>query len=443
MTRPQDETVDWPEVDVIIGNPPFLGRHKQRAELGDRYVDSLFDCYKGIVPHDADLACYWFENAREQIESRKAKRAGLLATNSIRGGANREVLKRIKETGGIFMAWSDREWILDGAAVRVSMVGFDDGNQESRTLDGQRTQQIYADLTGKLDITAASRIFENSNLAFIGPQKDGPLDVPGEAAQIMLNDANSSGVKNAEVMKPYRNGIDLVKNLRNYWIIDFHDMEIEEAKQYESPFHYVKENVKPIRAKNRERRRRENWWKLGRSGQDYRKASRNVTRQIFTPRVSKHRVFVWVENVVFPDSAVVAIARDDDYFFGVLHSKLHEAWSLRMGTSLEDRPRYTPTTTFETFPFPWSPGHEDTSHPAHAAISAAAAQLHAERHAWLNPPPPDSSVGPPGAALPPDSSGGPRGFSLPPILRGDRGGLKTARSPISTTPCKSGVAKAT
>ena len=34
------------------------------------------------------------------------------------------------------------------------------------------------------------------------------------------------------------------------------------------------------------------------------------------------------------------------------NSRFHEAWSLRLGTSLEDRPRYTPTTTFETFPFP-------------------------------------------------------------------------------------------
>lgn len=88
-----------------------------------------------------------------------------------------------------------------------------------------------------------------------------------------------------------------------------------------------------------------------------------------------------------PSDALVAIARDDDYFFGVLHSRLHEVWSLRMGTWLGkgNDPRYTPTTTFETFPFPWSPGAEDTSHPAHARISAAARQLHTERDAWLNP----------------------------------------------------------
>ena len=116
-----------------------------------------------------------------------------------------------------------------------------------------------------------------------------------------------------------------------------------------------------------------------------RQALAQVSRFICTPRVAKHRLFVWLDVEVLPDSATVAIARDDDYFFGLLHSKLHETWSLRMGTSLEDRPRYTPTTTFETFPFPWSPGSEDESDPAHAAISAAAKQLHDERDAWLNP----------------------------------------------------------
>jgi hypothetical protein len=96
----------------------------------------------------------------------------------------------------------------------------------------------------------------------------------------------------------------------------------------------------------------------------------------------------------FPDSAVIAFARSDDYFFGVLHSYAHEIWSLRQGTWLGvgNDPRYTPTTTFETFPLPWPPGHEDTASPHHAAISAAAKALHEERHAWLNPPP-DAFVG--------------------------------------------------
>ena len=81
------------------------------------------------TPNFSDLVCYFFEKARSQIELKRARRAGLLATNSIRGGANREVLKRIKETGDILLAWSDEPWVLEGAAVRISIVGFDDGSE--------------------------------------------------------------------------------------------------------------------------------------------------------------------------------------------------------------------------------------------------------------------------------------------------------------------------
>lgn len=117
-----------------------------------------------------------------------------------------------------------------------------------------------------------------------------------------------------------------------------------------------------------------------------RRALQQKERYIVTPAVSKHRVFVWTGINTLSNQGTLVFARDDDYFFGVLHSRLHEVWSLRMGTSLEDRPRYTPTTTFETFPFPVPPGQEDASSAAVQAISAAAKQLHEERDAWLNPP---------------------------------------------------------
>jgi type II restriction/modification system DNA methylase subunit YeeA len=137
----------WPPVDVIIGNPPFLGGKRLRAELGNEYVDGLFALYDDRVPHEADLVCYWFEKARAMVENGQAQRAGLLATNSIRGGANRRVLERIKQSGDIFWAQSDREWILDGAAVNVSMIGFDKGIETFHWLDDKVVQKINADLT--------------------------------------------------------------------------------------------------------------------------------------------------------------------------------------------------------------------------------------------------------------------------------------------------------
>ena len=113
-----------------------------------------------------------------------------------------------------------------------------------------------------------------------------------------------------------------------------------------------------------------------------REAVRPLTRFIVTPRVSKHRVFVWVIPETLPDSAVVAIARDDDYTFGVLHSRFHEVWARAMATRLrevESGFRYTPTTCFETFPFP------EPTDAQREAIAEAARKLDELRQGWLNP----------------------------------------------------------
>jgi hypothetical protein len=159
---------DWPKCDVIVSNPPFLGGKRIRNELGDSYVDALFENYGLRVPPEADLCCYWFEKARSQIENRKCQRAGLLATNSIRQQQSRPVLQRIKETGDIFFAESDREWVLDGANVRVSMVGFDRNEQTERVLDGKAVPVINVNLTSQADITQARTLRANENIAYMG-----------------------------------------------------------------------------------------------------------------------------------------------------------------------------------------------------------------------------------------------------------------------------------
>ena len=378
---------DWPPADVIIGNPPFLGGKFLRRELDDTYVSTLFQVYDGRVPHEADLVCYWFEQARAQMKAGNVQRVGLLATNSIRGGANREVLKRIKQDGDIFMAWSDRPWLLEGAAVRVSMVGFDDGTEQERTLDGQPVQAINADLTDTIDITSAARLAENANLSFMGDTKQGAFDIDNETAQMMLNTQNVSGKSNADVIVPWINGLDITRRPRNMWIIDFGlDITEAEAQQYELPYTYIQMHVKPKREQNYRSWYRDEWWIHYAPRPEMRATIQPLSRFIVTPTLSKHRLFVWVYHPTLPDHQLIATAREDDYFFGVLHSRIHEIWALRMGTSLGPTPRYTPTTCFETFPFPYPPGQEPADDPHVAAIGAAAAALNEWREAWLNPP---------------------------------------------------------
>ena len=372
---------EWPPAEFIIGNPPFLGGKLLRKHLGDEYVDALFGAYHGRVPSEADFVCYWFEKARTMLEQGRAKRAGLLATQGIRGGANRRVLQRIKESGDIFLAWSDQPWILDGATVHISVVGFDNGSELNRELDGAAVGSINTNLTMGADLTAAVRLGENLGKAFQGPVKVGPFDIPKSLGQEMLARPNPHGKGNDAVLSPWVNGKDITDRPRGMWIIDFRDIPLEQAALYEAPFEYVREHVHPLRVENRDRQRRTFWWRLGRSGDDLRDAVNSLSRFIVTPRVSKHRVFAWVVPETLPDSAVVAIARDDDYTFGVLHSRFHELWALAMGTQLrevESGPRYTPTTCFETFPFP------EPDAAQRAAIAAAAARLNQLREGWLN-----------------------------------------------------------
>ncbi|PDW02185.1 class I SAM-dependent DNA methyltransferase [Candidatus Viridilinea mediisalina] len=386
----------WPEVEVIVGNPPFLGGNKIRKELGDAHIDALFKLYAGRVPAFADLVCYWFERARAMLEACTTQRVGLLATQAIRGGANRKVLERIKESGDIFMAWGDRKWVLEGAAVRVSLVGFDAGNEQERSLDGSAVQTINADLRAALDLTHVHHLPENRAICFMGPSAKAPFDLDAETAMQMLRaPLNPNGRPNTDVVRPVASAVDLVQQQRGKWTIDFGLLPEDEAALYEAPFEYVRTHVYPVRMQASRVKYAGNWWQYARPRVEMREALRKHQRYIATPGVAKHRIFVWVQPEVLCNQGTLVFARSDDYFFGVLHARIHELWARRTGTQVRDAEsgfRYTPTTTFETFPFPWPPGQEPPGDPLVAAIAAAAQRLVELRDKWLRPPDADAAT---------------------------------------------------
>ena len=401
ILTPDNTEPDWPEADVVISNPPFLGTKLQIRQLGEEYVSRLRSTYTKRVPAGADLVCYWFEKAGRQIASGKAARVGLVATNSIRGGWNLPALQSATDGHRIFEAWGDEPWVNDGAAVRVSLICFarcDDDSVSTPRLDGQPVDEIHADLTATrdhqgVDLTLARRLPANARVAFVADQKGGPFDISGsQAREWLLLPANPNGRTNADVLKPWVNGMDLTRRPAGKWIVDFGwTMSDADAALYEEPFRWVKEHVYPMRSTVRRKAHRERWWRHADPRPGMWAALGNLSRYIATPRVAKYRLFAWLDARVCPDSATIAIARDDDTTFGILHSRFHEAWSLRLGTSLEDRPRYTPTTTFETFPFPDgltpnTPVADYADDPRAAGIADAAQRLVELRDRWLNPP---------------------------------------------------------
>ena len=395
ILSPEGGAPEWPAADVVIGNPPFLGGKLLRRGLGGDYVESLRRLYGSRLHGEADLVCHWFDKAARLVADGAVARAGLVATNSIRGGRNRAVLDRIVENGAIFDAWSDEPWVVDGAAVRVSLVCF--GPKEAGLpvhLNGAAAEQINSDLTsGSVDLTKAGKVARNAGRAFMGDIKGGTFDVPGDLAREWLRlPANPNGRPNSDVLKPRMNGMDVTRRSSGRWIVDFgFAMDESAAALYEAPFQHVAEHVRPTRQRGRHKARARYWWRHVSPGPETWRALDGLTRYIATPTTAKHRMFVWLDVRICPDHALIVVARDDDTTFGVLHSRFHEMWSLRLGTSLEDRPRYTPTTTFETFPFPQGlspdvPAADYADNPCAIAIAEAARRLVELRDRWLNPP---------------------------------------------------------
>jgi hypothetical protein len=357
----------WPDCDFILSNPPFLGDKLMRRELGDEYVSELRRLFSERIPGQSDLCCYWFEKAREQIADGRCQRAGLLATQGIRGGANREVLKRIKNSGNIFFAVSDRDWILDGANVHVSLVGFDNGGEAERLLDGHPVADINANLSTAADMTKAQRLAGNRSLSFLGSCKGGAFDVEEvEAMNLLTTTGNIRGKPNSDVVRPVKNSEDLLQRPSHRWIIDYADLSLVQAEIYRKPHAIVVARVKPHRDSNRNQWLRQNWWRPQRMRPEMRERIHSLERFLVTTTTSKHRLFLWLEHPVLPDHQLIVFARSDDYFFGVLQSRFHEVWALGQGTQLREKEsgfRYTPTTCFETFPFPFT----DESQPPESA----------------------------------------------------------------------------
>jgi type II restriction/modification system DNA methylase subunit YeeA len=170
-------------------------------------------------------------------------------------------------------------------------------------------------------------------------------------------------------------------------------MTEQDAALYEAPFQYLREHVRDQRQVNRRAAYGASWWRFGETRPALRLKLAGLNRSIATPSVAKHRVFVFLPSSALPDHAVFVVTREDDTTFGILHSRFHREWSLGLCTWLGvgNDPRYTPTSTFETFPFPKGltpdlPAEHYATDPRAEKIAEAAREVNRLREHWLNPP---------------------------------------------------------
>jgi len=396
IVEPTGSATIWPDAEAILGNPPYLGAKLMKRKLGVDETAAIRAVYEGRLPHFTDLVCYWFENAREMIEAGRAKRAGFVATNSIRKNTNLPVMHRIVGTTRVFEAWNEEKWTIDGAAVDVSLVCFGESKQPAR-LNGVVAEGINPDLTTGLDLTLAKPLRENANSAFLGIQKSGPFDVPGALArQWLIEPSNPNGQSNSAVLRPYWNGDDVTGRPRDFWLIDLPvGLPEAEASLFSSLFDHIRQTPDEDGKTISELRDLSGsdgcaWWELWRPRPAMRSSIQPLKRYIVTPETAQHRIFVWLRLPILPDKNLIVVPRDDDTFFGLLHSRFHQLWSLRKGSDLQDRPRYTHTSTFATFAFPEGltpdiPAADYADDLRAQTIAVAAARLNELRENWLNP----------------------------------------------------------
>jgi SAM-dependent methyltransferase len=343
---------DWEPVNVIIGNPPFLGSKHIRLVLGDQYVDRIFAKFPDVK--DVDFCTYWFRLAHNHLG--KNCRAGLVATNSISQGKSRKVsLDYITQNGGcIYDVISTQPWSGE-ANVHISIINWlktSDNQELTYRIDHKIVSNINSSLKAEVDVSQAVRLKANLNWCFQGviPVGKGFL-----VTESQVNKWIQSDRKNCEVLKLFSMGANLAQNPQGKperWIIDFNKLSLEDASKYELPFNHVKIHVKPERDQNRMESRRLKWWQPGGNPQQMRKALAILPYSFAVPEVSKWAIFIPSPSEWLPGNKTKVVVSDDFYVLGILTSSTHRLWMHAQKSTLKADIAYTHNTCFETFPFP-------------------------------------------------------------------------------------------
>ncbi len=363
---------EWQKADVIIGNPPFLGGKHMRIALGDEYIDKVFQRFTD-VKDSVDFCAYWFRLAHNSIDEKG--RAGLVGTNSVSQGKSRIAsLDYITQNGGyIHEAVSTQPWSGE-AKVHVSIVNWSKEKPQKYYLDNEVVSRISSSLKATTDVYQAIRLKANLNKCFQGVIPNGKGFIVTET---QMTNWVKADAKNQEVLKLFSMGTNLAKNPHGKperWIIDFNDMSIEEASDYQLPFEQVQRTIPSERKNNRNEQLKINWWKYEGKRIEMRKAIKPLSYYFAVPRVSKWAIFIPAPLNWLPGDLNTVLASDDFYILGILTSKVHRLWVKATSSTLKGDTRYTHNTCFETFPFPQTPDAKLVNQ-----IRAKAEELHRYR----------------------------------------------------------------
>ncbi|WP_019505548.1 Eco57I restriction-modification methylase domain-containing protein [Pleurocapsa sp. PCC 7319] len=369
---------------ALVSNPPFMGSQKITGTLGEAYREYLVDYLAHETRGQADLCSYFFLRANKLVQSNGY--LGLVATNTIAQGDTREVgLDQIvsppvlagqstESASTIYRAVPSRTW-EGSASLEVAYVWLKKGQWQSEYyLDDKTVTGItpYLTIPGKA-VGKPNKLAANQSKSFIGSYVLGMGFVltPEEAKALIEKDP-----RNKDVLFPYLNGQDLNSNpdqSPSRWVINFKDWALDEehedpkkpkgrpyAADYPDLLKIVEEKVKPERDKNKNKQRREIWWRFTRPTMELYEAIAGRDRVLVRSRVADiHSIAFVPANIVLNERLTVfAFSKYKDLV--LLQSNIHEIWARKYSSTLRKDMMYAPTDCFETFPFPESTSNLET-----------------------------------------------------------------------------------
>jgi hypothetical protein len=366
--RPFHWWLEYPEIfvgkqkgfDAVVGNPPFGGQDTIRlANGGPAYLKLL----QSFWPHahgNADLCAYFFLRAEQLL--RQGGHFGLVASNTVKQGNTldtglRHLLNEKQVT--LTRAVTDLPWPLKGAAVVVDVVQGVKGRwMEARDLNGEAVASIHSGLGSGDELNEPTVLLSNAEKCFLGAKTYGQGFVltPEEATRLIASDP-----RNAEIIFPYIGGQELNNNVpptpdefvpHDRYVINFGERSEEEARKWPTLMEIVHRLVLPERELNNREAYRRYWWRFGEWRPGLNSALANMNRCLTCSRHSKHFLLAFQSTQSVFSEALVVFAISDYSNFAVLQSRVHEHWAHLLGSTLETRARYTPSSCFETFPFP-------------------------------------------------------------------------------------------
>jgi type I restriction-modification system DNA methylase subunit len=368
---------EWPEVDAIIGNPPFQSKNKMQHEFGAEYVQKLRNAYPE-VPGRADFCVYWFFKAHNHLKENSY--AGLVGTNTISQNYSREgsLDYIVKHGGTIINGYTSYPW-SGAAVVFVSLVSWKKGIfEDKKTLfveDSHNQLQrfsldnINSSLSLEIDLTSAFKLHANET-----PKKAFQGQTHGCEGFLISKEVGLKWLKanpdNQKVLKPYLIGDELVGDLKSQpsrFVIDFTFLNQIEASRFIEPYEYLRKNVLPFIEKKADEEKKgitksngraqwlNTWWLMWRRREDLLDELNTINRYISGSRVSTRIFYDFVSSKIHPNDALINFTLDDDYSFGIIHSKFHTEWLKAKCSTLKGDYRYTTESVWETFPWPQNP----------------------------------------------------------------------------------------